>query len=72
MIAYCLSYSVDWACATYLVMELVDLETFLTAKILTLSDRLQEAQYNLEEGFNKIKVALLRLVYHRGSSEGEN
>ena len=50
MIVCCSSNSVERADATYSVMELVDLEIFLASKNLTLSDRLQEAQYNSEEG----------------------
>ena len=42
--------------ATYSVVELVDLENFLATKNLTLSDRFQEPQYNLEEGFRKVWV----------------
>ena len=40
----------------YSVVELVGLEIFLETKNLTLSDRLQEAQYNSEEGFKKVLV----------------
>ena len=51
MIVCCSSNSVERADDTYSVMELV--EIFLALKNLTLSDRLQEAQYNSEEGFRK-------------------
>ena len=34
----------------------MDLENFLATKNLTLSDRLQEAQYDSEEGFKKVWV----------------
>ena len=34
----------------------MDLENFPTTKSLTISDRLQEARYNLEEGFKKVMV----------------
>ena len=34
----------------------MDLENFLTAKSLTVSDRLQDARYNSEEGFKKVWV----------------
>ena len=36
----------------------MDLENFLTTKIFTLSDRLQEARYNSEEGFKKVSVVI--------------
>ena len=42
--------------ATCSVVELVDFEIFLTTKNLTLSDTLQEAWYNSEEGFKKVWV----------------
>ena len=35
---------------------MVDLKNFLTTKNLTLSDRLQEAQCNSEEGFKNVWV----------------
>ena len=54
MIVCCSSNSVERADATYSVMELVDLKIFLASKNLTLLDRLQEAQYNSEEGFKKV------------------
>ena len=44
--------------ATYSVIELVDLENFLAMKNLTLLDRLQEAQYNFEACFKKVRVVL--------------
>ena len=34
----------------------MDLENFLITTNLTLSDRLQEARYNLEEGFKDVWV----------------
>ena len=42
--------------ATYSVVELVGLENFLAMKNLILLDRFQEAQYNSEEGFEKVWV----------------
>ena len=42
--------------ATYSVVELVNLENFLATKSLTLSERLQEARCNSEEGFKKVWV----------------
>ena len=52
MIVCCSSNSVERADDTYSVMELVDLEIFLAAKN---SDRLQEAQYNSEEGLRRFR-----------------
>ena len=40
--------------ATYSVVELVDLENFLATNNFTSSDRLQEIQYNSEEGFKEV------------------
>ena len=48
----------------------MDFGNFLATKNLTLSDTLQEAQYNSEEGFKKVWVALMQLAYHRESSGG--
>ena len=54
MIAYRSSDSVERAGATYSVVEIVNLENFLASKNLTFSGRLQEDQYNSEEGFKKV------------------
>ena len=48
----------------------MDLESFLTTTNLTLSDRLQEAQYNSEGGFQNVWVVLAQLAYHRENSGG--
>ena len=64
MIIVChLSDSVDGAGATYSVMELVDFKNSLAMKNFTLSDRLQEAQYNSEEGFRRFRWFLVQMAY---------
>ena len=51
-----ISDPVSRAGATYSVVELVDVENFLATKNLTISDTLQKAWYNSEEGFKKVWV----------------
>ena len=63
-----ISEPVNRAGIAYSVVELVDTENFLATKNLTLSDTLQKAWYNSEEGLRKFGWILVRLAYYKENS----